>query len=152
MTVTSLEAAADLAADEASAVLGDLVLDGVRYATAGLAGAMGGGGDCDPELVRHLLAGRSYAELRAMVLLLADCADTGAVTEACGVSPVLAAGNAKRIAEARYWQAEYRHLRDHGLSPELAADRCGITSRSAGIEAETAYRTGKPRQRGKAAA
>jgi len=152
MTVTSLESAADLAADEAAAVLGDLILDQVRYATASLAGAMDGGEGHDPELVRSLLAGRSYRELRAMVLLLADCADYGKVTQACGVSPGLAAGNSKRIAEAAYWQGEYRHLRDHGVSRELAADRCGFTSVASRSEAETAYQTGQKRQRRSTAA
>jgi hypothetical protein len=152
MTVTSLDAAADREHDEASAVLGDLVLDSVRYAVAGLAGAMNGGEGHDPELVRSLLNGRSYAELRAMVLLLADCADYAKVTEACGVSPGLAAGNAKRIADAAYWQQEYRHLRDHGVSKELAADRCGFGSVASRSEAETAYQTGQKRQRRSAAA
>jgi hypothetical protein len=147
VTVTSLDAAADREHGEASAVLGDLVVDSIRFPVAALIGALDGGDGTDTELVRSLIAGRSYAELRAMVLLLADCADSARVTEACGVNPGLAAANARRMAEARHKQAEYAWLRDGGVCPEVAAQRCDIKGAGSRSEAETAFRTGKPRRR-----
>jgi hypothetical protein len=147
VTVTSLDAAADVAADEASAVLGDLVLDGVKFTAAALVGALGGGSGHDPELMAFLTAPRSYKDVWAMVLLLADCADKTAVAKGCGINPGLAAANAKRMAEARHKAREYAWLRDGNVIPDVAAERVGVTSEAGRSEYETAYRAGKKPQR-----
>jgi hypothetical protein len=147
LTVTSLDAAADRDRDETGAALGDMVLDSVRFTAAALAGALDGGEGDDTELARSLTAGRSYAELHAMVLLLGDCADPAAVTRACGINPGLAAANAKRIAEARHKAAEYGWLRDGGVIQELAAERVGVTGGQRVSELEAAYRAGKNQRR-----
>jgi hypothetical protein len=150
MTVTSLDAAADREHDEASAVLADLVLDSVRFPVAALIGALDGGEGTDGELVRSLIAGRSYAELRSMLLLACDCGDKAKATEGCGINPGLAAANARRMAEARHKAAEYRWLREGGVIPELAAARAGVESGAGISEYETAYQRDK-RQRQEAA-
>jgi hypothetical protein len=147
MTVTSLEAAADLVADDAAAVLGDLVLDGVKFTAAALVGALDGGSDHDPELMAFLTAPRSYKDVWAMVLLLADCADKTAVAKGCGINPGLAAANAKRMAEARHTAAEYAHLRDGGVIPADAARRVGLKPGPRHGEYETAYRAARNQQR-----
>lgn len=151
MSVTSLETAADRERDETASVLGDLVLDSVRFTAAALAGCLSGGEGDDTELARSLTAGRSYAELHALVFLLGDCADPAAVTRACGINPGLAAANAKRIAEARHKASEYAHLRDGGVIPELAAARVGVTGEKRVSELEAAYQAGKKQQREEAA-
>jgi hypothetical protein len=147
MTVTSLDAAAGREHGEAAAVLADLVVDSIRFPVAALIGALDGGGGNDSDLVRSLLAGRSYAELRSMLLLACDCADKARAAEGCGINPGLAAANARRMAEARHKQAEYAWLRDGGVCPEVAAQRCDIKGAGSRSEAETAFRTGKPRRR-----
>jgi hypothetical protein len=147
VTVTSLDAPADLAADEARAALPELVIDQVKFTAAALAGTLHGGDGDDPEVVRSLTFGRSYAELHALVLLLADCADTVKVARACGINPGLAAGNAKRMAEARHAAAEYAHLRDGGVIPEAAARRVGLKPGPRHGEYETAYRAARKTQR-----
>lgn len=141
MTVTTLDT------EQPPPVLGDMVVDQVRFTTAALAGVMDGGNGDDPDLVAWLTAGRSYAELHAMVLLLADCADRAKVTQACGVNPGLAAGNARRSCEA-HWQAlEYAWLRGGGVIPESAAERAGVKSATRAAVYEQAYQA----QRGEAA-
>ena len=152
MTVTSLEAAADLAADEAAAVLGEMVVDSVRFPVAALIGALDGGSGDDAELIGSLVAGRSYAELRSMLLLACDVADKAKAAKGCGINPGLAAANAKRMAEARHTAAEYAHLRDGGVIPEAAARRVGLKPGPRHGEYETAYRTARNQQQQEGAA
>lgn len=135
-----------------NAVLAEMVVDSVRSSAAALAGVLNSGDGDDPELSRFLLSGRSYAELRAMVLLLADCADPEKVTQACGVNPWLAAGNARRISEARHRVAEYAWLRDGGVIPEEAARRSGIRGSRQREQYEQAYRAARDQQREEASA
>jgi hypothetical protein len=151
MTVTSLEAASDLAADDASAVLGEMVVDSVRFPVAALIGALDGGSGADAELIGSLVAGRSYAELRSMLLLACDVADKAKAAKGCGINPGLAAANAKRMAEARHKAREYAWLRDGNVIPDVAAERVGVTSEAGRSEYETAYQHGK-RQREESAA
>lgn len=148
MTVTSLDAAADRDRDESRSVLGDMVLESVKFACSALTGTLGGGEKDDPELAASLIAARSYAELRAMVLLLADCADTAKVLRACGINPGLAAGNAKRMAEARHRAAEYAWLRDGGVISADAAARVGVNTAPGVSEYESAYRADKRQREG----
>ena len=140
MTVTNLGTAADREDEDAHAVLPEMVVDQVKFTAAALAGCLGNGEDCDTDLMTVLTAPRSYADLWAMVLLLADCADPARVTQACGMNPGLAAANAKRMAEARHQIAEYAWLRDCGVIPSEAARRTGVVSASKASERETGYR------------
>ncbi len=150
MTVTARDAAPSLEeAEAAHAVLGDLTVDSVRFTAAALAGCLDGGEDADPDLMTVLTAPRSYADLWAMVLLLADCADGAQVAEACGINPGLAVANARRMAEARHQVAEYAWLRAGGVIPSEAAGRTGVVSPSKASERETAYR--KQQREGEAA-
>ena len=151
MTVTSLDAAADLAADEAASVLADQIVDSVKFTAAALAGALDGGAGGDAELLASLTAPRSYRDLWAMVLLLADCADKAKTAAACGINPGLAAANAKRMAEARHKQAEYIGLRVGGVSPEAAGERVGLVSTFSFSEYEAAYQQQKRQREGSAA-
>jgi hypothetical protein len=152
VTITSLDTAADLAADEARAVLPDLIVEQVKFTAAALVGALDGGESADAELVEFLTAPRSYRDVWAMVLLLADIADKAKAAEVFGINPGLAAANAKRMAEARHKAREYAHLRDGNVIPEAAAERVGVTSEAGRSEYETAYRAGKTRQRRRTAA
>lgn len=151
VTVTSLDAAADREQDESCAVLGDMVLDGVKFTAAALVGALDGGSDHDPDLMAFLTAPRSYKDVWAMCLLLADCADNTAVARGCGINPGLAAANAKRMAEARHKAREYAWLRDGKVIPEVAAERVGVTSEAGRSEYETSYQHEKRQQKGAAA-
>lgn len=150
MTVTSLDAAADREQDEAVSVLADLVVDSIRFPVAALIGALDGGDGADAELVRSLIAGRSYGELRSMLLLACDVADKARAAEGCGINPGLAAANARRMAEARHKAAEYAWLRDGRVIPEVAAARVGVTSEAGRSEYETAYQHEKRQQKGAA--
>lgn len=152
MSVTALDAAADLEDAAAQSVLRDLVVDQVTFTAAAIVGCLDGGEGCDPDLMAALTAPRSYADLWAMVLLLADCADKAQVTEACGINPGLAAANARRMAEARHQVAEYAWLRDGGVIKSEAAGRTGVRSPSKASERETAYQRGKRQQREEAEA
>lgn len=150
MSVTSLDAAADREQDEAVSVLADLVVDSIRFPVAALIGALDGGDGTDAELVRSLIAGRSYGELRSMLLLACDVADKARAAEGCGINPGLAAANARRMAEARHKAAEYAWLRDGRVIPEVAAARVGVTSEAGRSEYETAYQHEKRQQKGAA--
>jgi hypothetical protein len=151
VTITSLDTAADREHDEAAAVLGDLVLDGVKFTAAAIVGALDGGEGNDPELMAFLTAPRSYKDVWAMVLLLGDCADKTRAAQVLGINPGLAAANAKRMAEARHKAREYAWLRDGKVIPEAAVARVGVTSEAGRSEYETAYQNEKRQRRGNAA-
>lgn len=120
-------------------VLAGVAVDQVREPSATLAGLMDAGNGDDAWMIRQTIAGRSYAELQAMALLLADCADPAKITRACGISPGTAAANARRKAEASHRRQEYAWLRDGGVVPEFAAQRVGVTAQQRISELEASY-------------
>ena len=130
---------------------GEALVDAVRYAAAALAGLLDSGHGEDPGTVRHVLSPFGHGELQALVLLLADCADKAKITAACGINPGLAAGNARRIAEAQHRAAEYAWLRDGRVSKYDAAERLGIKGKAGACEYENAYQAARGRQEGEAA-
>ena len=122
MTVTSLEAAAD----EAPAVLGETIVRKMRPAAWDIAHALANG-DGDGQGAAGLLAGRSYRELQALVLLLGDLADMAAVEKVCGQPHRM--HEAQQLHKQRRLERleDYCWLREQGVSAELAGPRVGLT-------------------------
>ncbi len=120
---------------------GDALVDAVRPVATALTSCLDGGKAGDPEAVEAILGPLGVAELRALALLLADCASRTRILAACGgMNPGLAAANDRRAEEAGHRASEYAHLRDGGVIPEEAARRCGIRGKPRQGEYESAYR------------
>jgi hypothetical protein len=128
---------------------GERLISAVRAAAWDLAHALANGDGDGREatgILSALGSGQGEAGLCALALVLADCADLRKISETCRGAHQAAVMRQAHLEETAYRREEYAHLRDGGVSPELAGPRVGVNC-APSVEAYEEHYQAAKRQR-----
>lgn len=130
---------------------GDELVDYVRTAAWNLTHRPEGAEE-ERAHVRAVLGPLRVPALQALVLLLAYCADPAKVSKVCAGAHRAALMREAHLAETAERHGEYAHLRDNGVSAELAGPRVEIRSRQMIERYEAQYQAEKQQREGRSVA